>query len=887
MQSCLEAAGLSQYKEAFLREGFDDVAALLKRAQRDGNTLTKELSEDLRMPKGHARKLVWHLQELGVTMTTSTNKPEPEHEAVKNEVKEEPTDAVQSSPEQTHYDILQVDGGASFREIRQSYLKLVVRTHPDKPGGTTAGFQRLEVAYDTLSDAERRREYDNKIGLQGVTAHPRCQRNMEDQYDIQALWSAMLAGGRGCWVQWLAALPRGALAGLQELAEGQCSSSRACPELTQALVAIGSIHDGREVQQLDSELDCGRDILTSLVSTLAAPAPTHCLVEELVQAIRPAATRALSNQAADAQVVSNTLRQLLRRLVYRTKWAKRYRDLLQNFMPEVTQAYMASAGTSFEMVKAMIPPVPATAGSGTGTSKPQEPTKKQNGHYYRAGKGWMTKVVVKSVHMMSQSSKNLTAVAEARASLTTVKRLTEASVRAGVDFAQALQDATQVARPQCLTPLIWQCSYDARELVPQAGMTPSTPLLEEMLQQREELQLRVKGPLGCSLTGEDLKGLCNDMRKKRKEAAEIDSEERLLRARAGLGKLVKQELDCRNAVKMLGLNEEILLEEQEQKQTIPARRRSADRLAARFLQESEEVTDAQVLAVLSEWGFEENSSRQNVMPRGRTFIYSDILGAVRTRMGAVQLTQPTALYPNVSRLLCKNFQQSSGMAIPHTSMCINKGYPSKKHRDSHNEGPSAIKGFGSYDGGELLYWPRDSGQSLASLAESDASVLDIRTPTAFDGCRAHATKAFQGTRFSVVLYTVKNFETLQGHQRILLSEAGYNVSSPASMARFKAVLSVSDFSAFHLPSMGQTRSALPEKRSSAESACPEAKRARTALPDGVMPLSGRAKAWNLPEGWACGFKMTSTNRKVKVAVGPCGQVFWDLRQAKRAYPGVL
>ncbi|CAK9046842.1 unnamed protein product [Durusdinium trenchii] len=96
-----------------------------------------------------------------------------------------------------------------------------------------------------------------------------------------------------------------------------------------------------------------------------------------------------------------------------------------------------------------------------------------------------------------------------------------------------------------------------------------------------------------------------------------------------------------------------------------------------------------------------------------------------------------------------------------------------------------------------------------------------------------------------------------------------------------------DFSAFHLPSMGQTRSALPEKRSSAESACPEAKRARTALPDGVMPLSGRAKAWNLPEGWACGFKMTSTNRKVKVAVGPCGQVFWDLRQAKRAYPGVL
>lgn len=27
------------------------------------------------------------------------------------------------------------------------------------------------------------------------------------------------------------------------------------------------------------------------------------------------------------------------------------------------------------------------------------------------------------------------------------------------------------------------------------------------------------------------------------------------------------------------------------------------------------------------------------------------------------------------------------------------------------------------------------------------------------------------------------------------------------------------------------------------------------LPDGVLPLSGKATSWNLPPGWACGFKL--------------------------------
>lgn len=54
------------------------------------------------------------------------------------------------------------------------------------------------------------------------------------------------------------------------------------------------------------------------------------------------------------------------------------------------------------------------------------------------------------------------------------------------------------------------------------------------------------------------------------------------------------------------------------------------------------------------------------------------------------------------------------------------------------------------------------------MAESEAAVLDIRSAvTIFDGNRGHATKPFKGTRYSIVLYTVKGFETLQGHQRHL------------------------------------------------------------------------------------------------------------------------
>lgn len=59
-----------------------------------------------------------------------------------------------------YYQTLGVAKTASPDEIKKAYRKLASQHHPDK-GGDTAMFQRLEEAYRTLSDPEKRQQYDN------------------------------------------------------------------------------------------------------------------------------------------------------------------------------------------------------------------------------------------------------------------------------------------------------------------------------------------------------------------------------------------------------------------------------------------------------------------------------------------------------------------------------------------------------------------------------------------------------------------------------------------------------------------------------------------------------------------------------------------------------
>jgi DnaJ-class molecular chaperone len=59
-----------------------------------------------------------------------------------------------------YYNILGVNKDAGPDDIKRAYRKLAAQHHPDR-GGDTAKFQEIQAAYATLSDPQKRAEYDN------------------------------------------------------------------------------------------------------------------------------------------------------------------------------------------------------------------------------------------------------------------------------------------------------------------------------------------------------------------------------------------------------------------------------------------------------------------------------------------------------------------------------------------------------------------------------------------------------------------------------------------------------------------------------------------------------------------------------------------------------
>jgi len=59
-----------------------------------------------------------------------------------------------------YYEILGLSRDAGPDEIKKAYRRLASKHHPDK-GGSTQKFQEIQVAYDTLSNPEKRALYDN------------------------------------------------------------------------------------------------------------------------------------------------------------------------------------------------------------------------------------------------------------------------------------------------------------------------------------------------------------------------------------------------------------------------------------------------------------------------------------------------------------------------------------------------------------------------------------------------------------------------------------------------------------------------------------------------------------------------------------------------------
>jgi curved DNA-binding protein len=58
-----------------------------------------------------------------------------------------------------HYSTLGIKNGASADDIKKAYRSLAMKHHPDR-GGDQLQFQKIQEAYDTLGDDQKRAEYD-------------------------------------------------------------------------------------------------------------------------------------------------------------------------------------------------------------------------------------------------------------------------------------------------------------------------------------------------------------------------------------------------------------------------------------------------------------------------------------------------------------------------------------------------------------------------------------------------------------------------------------------------------------------------------------------------------------------------------------------------------
>ena len=65
------------------------------------------------------------------------------------------------------YDVLGVKRDASDDEIKKAFRKLAQKHHPDA-GGDEEKFKEISEAYDTLSDPEKRKEYDQILMFGGI-----------------------------------------------------------------------------------------------------------------------------------------------------------------------------------------------------------------------------------------------------------------------------------------------------------------------------------------------------------------------------------------------------------------------------------------------------------------------------------------------------------------------------------------------------------------------------------------------------------------------------------------------------------------------------------------------------------------------------------------------
>jgi hypothetical protein len=232
-----------------------------------------------------------------------------------------------------------------------------------------------------------------------------------------------------------------------------------------------------------------------------------------------------------------------------------------------------------------------------------------------------------------------------------------------------------------------------------------------------------------------------------------------------------------------------------------ARRSMANEQAKDILRvvdsEGRKVTDFEVLAVLRLWDFRQNYSRQNVMKEGQDFVYSDTVGLVADWCGHVVPKEEAKRYPDfgslLNRWLLDSIPKDLGAEFVCTSININKNYAGKLHRDGNNVGPSFIKAFGDFQGGELNYFPEDDKSCKLEVLEaehlSDTVKVDVsKGLLLFDGKRGHWVSDFEGERYTLVFFTCPRFERISEEHMKFMDAANFAFPTADKMDKVLNVL---------------------------------------------------------------------------------------------------
>merc|ERR1712087_567751 len=121
--------------------------------------------------------------------------------------------------------------------------------------------------------------------------------------------------------------------------------------------------------------------------------------------------------------------------------------------------------------------------------------------------------------------------------------------------------------------------------------------------------------------------------------------------------------------------------------------------------------------------------------------------------------------------------------FPITSISVNSSYAARRHRDRQNSGPSVIKAFSNFKGGDLRYWPEDvCTGSVDDLCTSKSIVLKVKSATAFDGKHAHEVMPYTGSeRFRLVFFTCGKYWKANEEAQQMGTDLGFTWPTESSL----------------------------------------------------------------------------------------------------------